>query len=494
MLLDRKVQLAIGISLTLLTPLAMAKKAPKLNFTKQQIDIGSSVTGEMLYLNNSNAAMNVLIQQNHSFVLLENIGENALEENVKKIAIPESVILYSKGKLATTSDEVLFYLTADSVVAHDVKSGSNEVLFKSDHLYRGQVSIKPKKADFVVDINQDGLSDIITSAYTHTNVYIQNQAGEFDHTQLELAPHSRITNDGVQFSEHKAHIFDVNNDGKTDLAFQIDNELLVFKQNEKHGFDAHAQKISLNAGLLTPKQEDSKDQERRIEGQKAKERMSFEHLKDLNNDGLVDLVTKSSVREGMTSSNSEYQVRYGALKNELLSFSKAVDTVIKLKGGGKVTFTDINNDGKQDLYALSVEFGMGAVMSLMSGNIDMDLEIYPMQSNSQFDEEPSYKNEVEVEVSMGEDSDTQPILALEDFNGDGIKDLILKSDDDELNIIYGSTGKRLFAKRGVKYDTDITLSGQLDIKDFNLDGKADVLFRFALDEGKSQLVRWLSTP
>ena len=87
-----------------------------------------------------------------------------------------------------------------------------------------------------------------------------------------------------------------------------------------------------------------------------------------------------------------------------------------------------------------------------------------------------------------------------DIKCDGINDLILKTDDDEFTIYAGGKGKRLFAKRGADYEVSLPKGVRTEIKDFNGDGKADILFLYGkhYDEdeekeiGENKLTLWLS--
>jgi hypothetical protein len=144
---------------------------------------------------------------------------------------------------------------------------------------------------------------------------------------------------------------------------------------------------------------------------------------------------------------------------------------------------------------LGVEIGVGTVMSFMSGSIDMDVNFYKMNTDFQFDAKPIYRDELAVSINIGDDDDdnddSQTLFALADFNGDGLKDLIKQTDDDEFAIYNGGTG-RLFAKRGRQYDIDMPIKGNVKTYDFNGDGKADLLFCFGKNKGKSKLTLWLS--
>ena len=74
-----------------------------------------------------------------------------------------------------------------------------------------------------------------------------------------------------------------------------------------------------------------------------------------------------------------------------------------------------------------------------------------------------------------------------------------ESDDDEFKIFSGGD-KKLFTRRGTSYEIDMPIKGRTEVKDFNGDGKADLLFihgkKYDNDDkkyiGKEKLVLWLS--
>ena len=142
--------------------------------------------------------------------------------------------------------------------------------------------------------------------------------------------------------------------------------------------------------------------------------------------------------------------------------------------------------------------GIGTMMAAMSGAIDMDLRFYKLGKNGKYVKKPSYENEVEISISS--DSGGEALTDISDFNGDGINDLILRTDDDEFTIYSGSKGKRLFVKRGTDYEISLPKSVRTEVKDFNGDGKADILFLYGkyYDEddekevGENKLTLWLS--
>ena len=464
-------------------------KTPKLKFEKQTVSLQTPTVGDITRLEGDSGETRLLIQSGRTFNYIHELGKGPLADKVQTLQIPGNVLFYDKGKLAGTAGQVLFYFTGDEVQAIDLATQTVKNRVAVESFYRGQQSEKVQQSSFIVDANDDGLSDILTHDFTQANLYLQNAQGEFVHQKLTLAPDSRVNDDGVRFSAHKVVVGDANGDGSTDLMFQVENQLQVFLADKGQSFATEPVQVALNGGILTR----AERSELIAQGKKPKSRIDVEQLIDLNGDGLMDLVTKEETREGMMSSTSQYPVRFGQLKQGMLFYAETPDTVMTQEGQGTLQFEDVDNDGLQDYYTISVEIGVGSVMSLMSGSIDADLQFYRMNKSQEYAGKPAYDGELTFSIESDDNGGSgRPLLAVEDFDGDGIKDLIKQTDDDEFRIYNGSTGKRLFAKRGAKYGIDLPTQGRVEVGDFNGDGKADLLFVFGGKKGNGKATLWLS--
>jgi len=289
------------------------------------------------------------------------------------------------------------------------------------------------------------------------------------------------------------HHIDINGDKRKDISFQIDDQLVAFVQQSDGSFTNTETTIPLNAGILSA-----------LSFEKLKDastekiaHVTIEGIEDLNNDGIADLITKEKLRSGMMSFENELKIRFGYLEQGLLSFHQKADGKATFEGEGDLTFEDVNNDGLKDYFTASAEIGLGMIMSAMSGSVDLDVRFYLMDTEGKYSKKPVYESEIEVAIS--DDSSAMGLNKVKDFNGDGLPDLVIQTDDDEFKIFSGGE-KKLFAKRGASYDIDMPIKGRTEVKDFNGDGKADLLFihgkKYDSDDkkyiGKDQLILWLS--
>jgi hypothetical protein len=476
---------------TLASPFSQAK-ASKLNFQKSQQNADQKITGKLLYLNEKNGDVDLLIQDDNRFSYYPSITKGGLVDKAEIIEIPKNAQFFNQAKLAKQTNEVIVYLTSDSVMSYNIQDKTFSKLIAIDTLYKYQSIFEVNFGEFVQDFNQDGLSDFITYSLDTTHVYLQNLDGSFTHQSLPISPRIEKSGSGVSFTPQNFYHADFNHDDKKDIAFQVDDQMLVFAQNEDKSFNAKALAITLNASL-----ENKNSAIKKQQGEKSPN-VNLETIEDINGDGLVDIVTKESVREGIMSRTNVLMVRYGFLENDVINYKKEPDGKATFDGEGMIKFKDVDGDGLKDYYTLSVEMGIGTMMSVMSGAIDMDLRFYKLGENGKYIKKPAYENEVEMPI--GSSSNGETLTDVSDFNGDGINDLILKTDDDEFTIYSGSKGKRLFGKRGADYDISLPISVRTEVKDFNNDGKADILFLYGkhYDEdeekevGENKLTLWLS--
>ena len=191
------------LGLTLLSsPLAMAKKKPKLPFNKQQIDVEQDITGKLVYLNDDKKDADLLILQDNQFIYYPNIVTSGLLKGAQKIEIPTQAQFYNKGKLAGNEKNVLFYLTADKVMVYNFTTKVTQELFSVDSFYHYKKDFKIEYSNFAFDANNDGLTDVITYSLDKSHLYLQNKKGQFTHQILNMAPRVSSSSIGLNFAPY----------------------------------------------------------------------------------------------------------------------------------------------------------------------------------------------------------------------------------------------------------------------------------------------------
>ena len=79
-----------------------------------------------------------------------------------------------------------------------------------------------------------------------------------------------------------------------------------------------------------------------------------------------------------------------------------------------------------------------------------------MNQAGNYESKPNISKEVELNFSLSSGQSGSAVVKLADINGDGLKELILSNDDDELRIYLGKTGNKSFAKKKHKVQYTVT--------------------------------------
>lgn len=490
------------MSMTL--PALGAKKAA-LNFNQITLNFDAPLSGHLMWLKNKDLAQHLVIEDKRfdskRFVLFRNIKSTA--KNPEYISIPDKAVAYSTARLANSPEDVIVYLTDNGVTSYNITTDSYQTLLQGHSIFSSEQVLSPShKITFAEDLNKDGLTDFILADFNQSHVYIQNQDGLFSHYPLALKPHTELFRQSRTFTQQNHKLLDINDDGLVDICYQKEDNLLAHLQTPEGGFAHTAQTISLNADIVSEKTLDAKKREK--EGKTKLKYAKFVELTDINNDNITDLVTKRTQREGIFKNEGQLEIRYGKMKKSLLSFTKQPNTSIPYDGQlmafGKTLnnyqFLDLNADGYKDIFFPRKDFGFGDIISgLISRSTDVDIEFFLMNKTQQFNEEPAQEKEVELAFDLDSESASIPLFSLNDFNGDGLNDLLIQTDEKRTRLYLGNI-KGPFSKRGKKYKMPLPRNGNLiEVIDINHDGLADIVFRYDHTDGtdkSKQITLWLS--
>ena len=193
----------------LVSPLSLAK-ANKLNFQKSHQKSEQKVTGKLLYLNDKNGNVDLLIQDDDRFSYYPSITKDGLVDKAEIIEIPKDAQFFNQATLAKHANEVIVYLTSDAVMSYNIQDKSFNKLIAVDTLYKYQGIFDVNFGEFVQDFNQDGLSDFITYSLDTTHVYLQNSDGSFTHQSLAISPRIEKSGSGISFTPQNFYHADFN--------------------------------------------------------------------------------------------------------------------------------------------------------------------------------------------------------------------------------------------------------------------------------------------
>ncbi len=337
------------------------------------------------------------------------------------------------------------------------------------------------RGEFVKDINNDDIADIMMSDFRDTQVLLGAVDGTFIQQSLPLLPVVELKNNGAEYSHSKLYHSDMNFDGRDDIIKVGEGSLEVYYQQNDGQFSAIAEFISVSQPISGVDWWNKRDAYGKNLDQSDLLYRKVERIGDVNGDGVTDLVVRYTKSSGVFDRSNDYEIYLGVKGDDSISFPREADTIIKAEGTlTGLRFDDIDNDNIDEVIVAGFDISISQIISaLLSGSIDQDVHVFKMNESSRFGAKANVIKEVELNFSLTSGQSGEPVVALADINGDGFKELLLSDDNDALDIYYGQAGNNPFIKRAEEWQMTIPVEGSmLSAVDINLDGKEDLLLRF----------------
>lgn len=465
------------------------KEPFNINTLKVNID---NIDGMLVADFHGNESQDVLLigrdnQTNKQLQLITLDQGQAAKEQIPQVSLPASVLFYSPAKLAGKAKESLLLLEPGKINLFNTETQKLELLVEAKSLYRDtrRRTSFINQLDFVFDVNGDGLSDLILPDFRHTRIYVQRPDGTFDAPQVinMMAEMRLFRNNSAVYLSSPLFIADFNFDGEKDFIYRAKDQLHVFLQKEgKLAPNAQVLPLTLAEPLSDEYDNFESDHSNMVTH-------SFFRLVDLNNDKVLDLITKLTRSSGLLDKDSQYQIYFGG-KNEqgYVGFAKEPDSVIASQGlQFELKLWDFDGDKKFDLVSPSYDLGVGAIIaSLFSSSADLDIHFHKLNGSGVYSRKANHEKELTVDFNLSSGQNVYPLLNVNDFNGDGINDLLIGNGTQKIYLYPGEQSDKLFSNRAKKYRIDLPRDARLiDSADLNNDGKTDLLIRYGKLDGKS---------
>jgi hypothetical protein len=134
------------------------------------------------------------------------------------------------------------------------------------------------------------------------------------------------------------------------------------------------------------------------------------------------------------------------------------------------------------------------IRALLAGNVSLQLHFYRMTDDDTFAEEANYVTKTNVSFSISSGQVDIPAIQVADFDADGLQDLMMQTDTDQLSFQLGERSDELFAEDAIERSVALPRNGDLvSVEDLDDDGRADLVIRYneSDEAGYSKTVRLL---
>lgn len=397
------------------------------------------------------------------------------------------------------SDDGLYFLAKNKVVSlvyhgENKKDNKDSSTFSLEHfqsvnsIFLVNESSFITKKNFIQDINKDGKDDIVLADFEQTNLWLSSVSAEkADYQKISISAEVELNRGDITFKPTKLFLADFNLDNKQDIAWISKGNINYFSQKADGKFTSEQQKITLADTIYGLNWWEITESDGQGLDQSNLTHRVVEEIKDINGDGLADVVVRFTKSSGVLDRANDYEFYFGFVSNKTnqLTYSVQADTVIQADGtltGLKII--DVNEDKKFEVLLSSFELSVSNIIgALLSGGIDQNVLLFALNDGG-YEEDPLISKEVELSFSLTSGQSGQPIVLLSDVNGDKIQDLILSSGEEKVSIYLGNSSSGLFNRKASKHEILLPKNGALfENHDINHDGKEDIIMRYGrLDE------------
>ncbi len=371
------------------------------------------------------------------------------------------------------------------------------------------------------DLNHDGRDDLVLPDVDGFWIVLQREDGSFADA-VKLGPpepflerlgedearryrQEGITALAISGPLSRVHELDYDQDGRSDLVFWNGDHFDVHVQDDSGGFDPVARRFTADVPLDSDgvylRMADFHD-----EGMlslvfglgKSTQRTILDSFRDLDGDGVADLVTLTLSGRGITRQRSRYEVHFGTATADGTVFAREAGATIQPRGkaGGMQPwgyssqwFEDFDGDGQVDILFRDVKVGFGGMVRTLSArSIPINLQLYRGEDGV-YPDRPSARRKIRPAFhTFGRSGVFFPAALIGDVNGDGRLDLLVGGSRRELHVFLGVPGPDLLAQQPLEVAVALPDDERNSrLVDLNRDGRKDLLVHHRSGSGPQRV-------
>jgi hypothetical protein len=460
----------------------------ELKFSVIDIEVGGKLSDATYEDLNGDKKLDILIVKGREIQIFFQTEAGFAKQPSQRWKFDRRAVLFDTVDLNGDGKRFILFLAKDGVYTYDLVGRQYRLIRKLrkklQTLTRRPSAGEIRRKDLCRDLNGDGLEDLLIPEASGLGVYF-NKKGRFgDRSPLFVPPNAVVVPGTDQLSSRITAVYwfanpsvvDFNRDGRKDMILPVNETVKIFPQDKNGKFPTY------------PKTQIKMPHQKLL---KAGERPDFEldltmplMLSDLNQDGYVDMMS-THVGQGLT------RIFMGS-KEGVKAF-ETPSQVLRAKGVSFFAFTtDLDGDGLLDLIIPRTDkIGIWYILKvLVTRSLNLDVLCFYQRKNSKnpFPNVPDFTGEIEIPILFKSTGDrfnvgTSFVAAIDgDFNKDGRKDVLYRTEDDELGIFYGKKGRKGFPEDP---STSIKIKNVADyrflladVPDLNGDGRSDVVLKY----------------
>lgn len=137
---------------------------------------------------------------------------------------------------------------------------------------------------------------------------------------------------GASYTQAKLYFNDVNFDEQIDVVLVGDGEMVIYPQMEQSQFASTAVHLAINEAISGTEWWNKRDESGDQLDQSDLEYRKLEELRDVNADGIVDMVVRYTKASGVLDRVNDYEIFLGHNNKGELSYAQKPDSVIHAEG------------------------------------------------------------------------------------------------------------------------------------------------------------------